>query len=97
VLAEHSNEVHLTIQTAVFEGKNRWKFNDGMRTFSAPIEDKDFLGGVQKGREAFRRGDELVVKMRSTQKRVNGQLKAEYAIEKVLRHITNRTENGRLF
>lgn len=93
ILAEHSQEIHLTIQTAVLEGKTNWKFNDGQKTFSAPIEDKEFLGNVDRGREAFRKGDELIVRMRSTQKRLNGQLKAEYAIEKVMRHISRRPDS----
>jgi hypothetical protein len=96
VLAENSNEMHLTIQTAVFEGKTNWKFNDGQKTFSAPIEDSEFLANVSRGREAFRKGDELVVRMRATQKRLNGQLRAEYAIEKVIQHVSKQSNTARL-
>jgi hypothetical protein len=88
VLAEHVSKMHVTIQTAVLEGSNRWKFNDGKSTFTAPIEDPAFLSAVAEGREAFRKGDELVVEMQSIQKRVNGKLKAEHLVKRVLRHVS---------
>lgn len=88
-LTEHTSEVYVIIQTVVLEGGAMWKFHDGRTHFGAPILDDDFMKRVQNGDERFGKGDQLFVRIRSTQKRVDGKLKSEYVIEKVLSH-----ENG---
>jgi hypothetical protein len=85
-LLRHEVEMLLQIRTAVLEGKTKWKFHDGQKTFSAHIEDEHFLEKTSKGHERFGKGDTLRVRMRTTQRRVKDQLKAEYAIEEVLDH-----------
>ena len=86
VLTEHVSQRHLTVQTVVLEGETKWKFSDGQTKFSAPIEDDSFKARIVAGVERFGRGDELIVRLRATQKRVNGKLKAEYVVERVLSH-----------
>lgn len=96
VLTEYVSEVHLIIQTVAFDGKTRWKFSDGRGTFTAQIDDEDFLARVESGEERFGRGDELVVRLRATQKRVNGKLHADYVIERVLDHVKYTAVQGQM-
>jgi len=95
-LTEHTADVYVTIMTAVLEGRTKWKFNDGRATFSALIEDKTFLARVDKGSERFGKGDTLLVRLRSMQKRRNGQLLVEHVVEEVLDHIAVEDAQGQL-
>ncbi|WP_448191246.1 hypothetical protein [Azospirillum sp. sgz301742] len=97
VVAENTNEVYLTIATAVLVGKTQWKFYDGRNTFSAVIEDREFLSRVDAGEVRFGKGDTLFVRLRTTQKKVGTKLKAEYVIEEVLDHRWNQKKQGSLF
>ena len=87
VLTTHTAEVYLTVATAVLEGGARWKFSDGRNTFPVEIEDIVFMDRVMKGEERFGKGDTLLVRLRSVQKKDQGQLRAEYTIEEVLEHV----------
>lgn len=94
-LTSNTAETYLTISTAVLEGANSWKFSDGRSSITAKIEDEEFLNKVQNGLERFGKGDGLRVMLRSTQLRERGNLKAIYAIEKVLDHFRNNTGEQR--
>lgn len=94
-LVEHTAEVFLTIRTVVLEGDTRWRFHDGQRIVAATIEDQAFLQLVAKG-ERFGRGDTLRVRLRATQRRVDGQLKADYVIVEVLDHAVFEERQTRL-
>lgn len=85
-LTENVADTYVTIVTAVLQGDTSWRFTSGGAAFSAVIEDEDFMRRVEKGEERFGHGDTLFVRLRSTQQRVAGKLKAEFAIEKVLDH-----------
>lgn len=97
VLTENVAEVFLTIRKVDLEGVARWEFSDGRNHFPAKVEDEDFLAKVHSGDERFGNGDSLNVRLRSTQKRVKGRLKAEYTIEKVLDHNTGQIRQGTFF
>ncbi|MEQ9348510.1 MAG: hypothetical protein RIG26_18915 [Thalassospira sp.] len=94
-LTTNTAETYLTISTAVLEGSNSWKFSDGRSSITAKIEDDEFLNKVQNGLERFGKGDGLRVMLRSTQLRERGNLKATYAIEKVLDHFKNNSPGQR--
>ncbi|CAO3350656.1 hypothetical protein [Azospirillum melinis] len=96
ILAENTAEVYLSIGTAVLQGKTRWRFTDGRNHFSAQITDLDFLDRVEQGEERFGRGDVMLVRMRTTQKRAGTKLRAEYVIEEVLDHTPAQQSQGRL-
>jgi hypothetical protein len=82
-------ELNLTIASPVFEGRSQWRFFDGARTFPAEIEDEDFLARINSGSERFGKGDVLYARVRTLQKLSRSGLRAEYAIVKVLEHMTD--------
>lgn len=69
-----------------FEGGRKWRFTAGESSFTADIEDQDFLGKVNAG-ERFGKGDALEVEMRVVQFGKNRALRVERSIVRVLRHI----------
>ena len=69
-----------------FQQGNKWRVSDGSRNIFVSIEDPAFVGAVQSGREAFRKGDILNVKLQTRQWMEGSDLKAEHAIIKVLGH-----------
>lgn len=93
VLVENKSDIYITVATTIFEGKGKWRFNDGRMTFSAEIEDQVFLDRVAKGLETFRKGDTLFARVRSTQKKIRGKLKADFAVEEVLSHLPGSTRD----
>lgn len=94
-LIEHTAEVFLTIRTAVLEGDTKWRFHDGQRIITATIEDQAFQQRVAQG-ERFGRNDTLRVRLRATQRRIDGQLKADYVIEEVLDHAAFEDRQNKL-
>ena len=96
-LLENVSEVFLTIRTVVLEGDAMWRFFDGKSTIPIKIEDEEFLRSVHEGAERFANGDVLFVRLRATQKNINGELRAEYAIEEVLKHIQTKQHQGTIF
>jgi hypothetical protein len=78
--------VVLKIESAVFKDGNKWRFTDGSRSFFAAIEDSDFLARIDSGEERFGKADMLVVELRQIQFAVDGELKSEYRILRVIEH-----------
>jgi hypothetical protein len=89
---EHEGETITETETRVsivapnFQQGNKWRVSDGSRNIFVSIEDPDFVGDVQAGREAFRKGDILNVTLQTRQWVEGTDLKADYAIIKVLGH-----------
>lgn len=96
-LTEHTYEAVLIIRTVILEGTAMWKFFDGRTTFSAPIQDETFLNRVRNGDERFGKGDQLFVRVRAIQKRVDKKLKSEYFIEEVISHDKGDGKSPELF
>lgn len=78
--------VVLKIESAVFKDGNKWRFTDGSRSFFASIEDAGFLARIDSGEERFGKADMLVVDLRQLQFAVDGELKSEYRIIRVIEH-----------
>jgi len=97
VLAENTNDVYLTVGTAVLDGETKWRFYDGTHKFSAEIEDQEFLNRVEQGEVRFGKGDVMYVRLRTTQKRVGRGLRAEHVIEEVLDHKEVSVRQSSLF
>lgn len=91
-LLESENEMWLSIQKVVLEGNSKWAFSDGKRTFSATIEDQQFLEKVKDGKERFGNGDRLLVRMKTDQYQRGINLQTRYEILEVLDH-QRRTES----
>lgn len=78
--------VILKIESAAFKDGNKWRFTDGSRSFFAAIEDQDFLTRIDSGEERFGKADMLVVDLRQLQYAIDGELKSEYRIVRVIEH-----------
>lgn len=76
----------LQIESAVFKDGNKWRFTDGARTFYATLEDPDFMARIDSGDERFGKADMLLVDLRQLQYAVNGELKSDYRIVRVVEH-----------
>jgi len=79
-------EARVVIVSPSFNAGNKWRVSDGARTLYVAIQDEAFERSVQRGTEAFRKGDTLHVTLETTQWLEDGKLRAEYAIAKVHRH-----------
>jgi hypothetical protein len=77
----------LTLNSVSFVRGNKWKLNDGANTHWMQIEDEAFMDDVLNDREAFAKGDVLRCRVRMDQWQVEGGLKIEWAVEKVLEHL----------
>jgi len=78
-----------TVQITGIFWNAKWRFSEGQddASFFATIEDSAFLDKIDKGAEAFRKGDLLECTLRTRQRKVGAELKADYAIVRVKRHI----------
>lgn len=81
-----STETRVVIVAPSFQEGNKWRVSDGSRNIFVAIEDPNFVGAVQSGREAFRKGDILRVQLQTRQWLEGAELKAEHAIVKVIQH-----------
>lgn len=97
---EHAGETISTVETRVtivapsFQEGNKWRVSDGSRVIFVAVEDTAFVGAVQKGTEAFRKGDILRVTLETRQWLEGTELKAQHAIVKVLDHEVGATQQG---
>lgn len=80
------SDTRVSIVAPNFQQGNKWRVSDGSRNIFVSIEDPAFVSSVQAGREAFRKGDILNVKLQTRQWMEGNDLKAEHSILKVLGH-----------
>lgn len=92
-----SNTVRQTIiaESAGFREGLQWRFHDGSSSFSAPIEDREFLASVDRG-ERFGKGDRLDVEMRIDQIRRADKFRVDRTIVRVFAHLP-ASEQRQLF
>jgi len=81
-----STDTRVVIVAPSFQEGNKWRVSDGSRNLFVSVEDPAFVAAVQTGKEAFRKGDILLVTLQTRQWMEGTELKAEHAIVKVLRH-----------
>lgn len=84
-LSSTETETNLQLVNIAFRQDNKWRFSEGDQPFYANIIDQAFLDRVQEN-ESFSAGDRLKVKLRRTQRIVDGALKVDYEILEVLDH-----------
>jgi len=87
VLSDNTARMIVHIISPVFQDGNKWRFNDGERSFNASLLDGDFLIKINKG-ERFGKGDILDVDMRAVQAGTGMKTSIERSILKVHRHLT---------
>lgn len=84
-LLDDTSEAVLVLRRAAFDGNLNWEFSDGSANYSASIEDRDFLGRVDRNELEFGAHDALRVRMRRrTRRDRSGRLATYYAITQVI-------------
>lgn len=69
-----------------FKEDNKWRLTDGENTFSVFMKDAAFQQRVDNNQEAFAKGDVLICDLRTVQWQVEGGIKTEYEVVKVVNH-----------
>ena len=85
-LIEDTRRSAFSIVSLTFKEANKWRLHDGNALISALILDEPFLRRVDDNQIAFAKGDLLICDVKMTQKRVQGALKTEYVVERVVEH-----------
>lgn len=89
-LIENEREAVLAIIRLSFNRDHKWGFTDGTTKISARINDEGFWQDIQSGIR-FAKGDHVLVKLRTRTFRTEADdLKSEYSVEQVVRHIPRR-------
>jgi hypothetical protein len=91
-LLDQELEMVLSIATVSFPKGNKWRLSDGVRTFWARIDDDQFLSRVDKGQEAFMKGDIIRCRVRMQQWQTESGLRTEFTVTRVLEHIHGSRE-----
>ncbi len=69
-----------------FKEDNKWRLTDGENTFSVSMKDAAFQRRVDNNQVAFAKGDVLICDLRTVQWQVEGGIKTEYEVIKVVNH-----------
>ena len=69
-----------------FKEDNKWRLTDGENTFSVSMKDVAFQRRVDNNQVAFAKGDILICDLRTIQWQVEGGIKTEYEVIKVVHH-----------
>lgn len=86
-------EILLKIVSLVFDENQKWRFSDGEVTFWAKIEDADFWKSIDEGMLAFKKGDRLKVRCKTTQKTDSyDNISTERTIVKVIKLLPKPTQ-----
>ncbi|BAV32341.1 hypothetical protein SCL_0015 [Sulfuricaulis limicola] len=93
LFSENTIKQGLIIESAVFKEGNMWKFYDGQTSFSAAIDDLNFLSRVDSGEERFGKGDMLIVDLLIKQSKTLGSFKTERRVKKVIEHRTIKQQS----
>lgn len=79
----------LQLADVSFRERGKWRLNDGAFTFTANVEDEDFLARVDSGEERFGKADLLVADLRVIPRLdPQGKLRSDRVVQKVLEHRT---------
>lgn len=87
VINDRETEMVLNIASVSFAEGNKWRLSDGDHTFWASIDDEDYVARVERGEEAFRKGDMLRCSLRIRQWQGEEGLQTEYRVVRVLEHV----------
>ena len=85
ILADEVNRRWLSIVRLTFKKGNKWQLTDGSNTFGVVIKDIAFIDRVDNN-EPFTKGDLLVCDLRTIQRRINGIIKTDYEVVRVVEH-----------
>ena len=87
LISESSYETAVKVVNIAFQEENMWRLSEGGTPFYAKIEDPEFLAEVQQNERVFAKDDIFIVMLRRKQFLGDkGNVKSEYAVERVLSH-----------
>jgi hypothetical protein len=85
-IVENVSRIAFSIIGLSFKEDNKWRLTDGDNTFSVSMKDADFQRRVDNNQEAFAKGDVLLCDLRTIQWQIEGGIKTEYEVIKVVNH-----------
>jgi hypothetical protein len=85
-VVDETRKMALSIRSLAFQEANKWRLYDGQNTITATIDDKEFLGRVDRNEARFATGDILICEVRTIQRQGNEGLKTEHTVIRVLEH-----------
>jgi len=87
---ENLREAVLEIVRLSFNPQHKWGLSDGTTKIRATINDHNFWSEVRSGLR-FAKGDHILVRLRTrTFKNDAGDLRSEYSVEEVIKHLPRR-------
>ena len=86
VLVQSTSTTAYSIISLAFREENKWRLHDGNAVISVQIADEDFLRKVDASLISFAKGDILICKVETIQRRVGVDLKTEYRVLEVIEH-----------
>ncbi len=91
-LQEREYEKILNPINISFKKDNKQRFSDWSNEFFMTLEDEEFIKKIDNWEISFSKTDKLYVQVKEIQNDINWQLKTEYIITKVNKHISVRQE-----
>jgi hypothetical protein len=73
-----------------FKEDYKWRLTDGQLIYSVSMKDAAFQSKVDKNEIAFAKGDVLLCDLRTIQWQIEGGIKTEYEVVKVVNHMPAR-------
>lgn len=88
-LQDRERDTVVQIVAIAWNEGNKWRFSEGAAdsAFYATIDDSAFWDDIDKGAEAFRKGDLLKCRLRTIQRKIDDRLDVEYQIVQVYEHV----------
>lgn len=89
-LLDEVSQKAFSVVSLAFEEDYKWRLTDGDTKYSVSMNDTSFRKRVENNEIAFAKGDVLVCELRTIQWQVEGGIKTEYEVNKVIRHMPAR-------
>ena len=86
IVAEDRLKRAYSIVSLTFTESNMWRLHDGNTIINARIADQGFWKKVHDRSEEFAEGDQLVCEVLIVQTNVDGKLRTDHTIERILEH-----------
>lgn len=85
-VVDDTRRMALSIRSLAFQEGNKWRLYDGQNVITAKLEDKDFLGRVDRNEIRFAKSDVMICMVQTVQKQGVEGLKTEHVVKKVLEY-----------
>lgn len=85
-VVDDTRKMALSIRSLAFQEGNKWRLFDGQNVITATIEDKVFIGRVDRNEIRFAKSDVLICMVQTIQKQGPEGLKTEHIVKQVLEY-----------